>query len=36
MSAIKLGDENLEKAVFHIEMLGSKLAEAVSEYEMHS
>ncbi len=36
MSAIRLGDENLEKAVFHIEKLGSKLAEAESEYEKHS
>ena len=27
MSAIRLGDENLEKAVMHIEKLGSRLAE---------
>jgi|TARA_R100000329_G_C7612863_1_gene217550 hypothetical protein len=36
MSAIRLGDENLEKAVMHIEKLGSRLAEKESQYEKHT
>ena len=36
MTAIRLGDEALEKAVMHISELGERLAKAESEYEKHT